>query len=158
MDSLWTAFGISIALLIYINSLLYKEWDVVNDQYVAMTEKGASNYMSIRLPFSALEWDAHFCYGHDDEIQTYVLVNRSLGLLPAITLYTGLTDLSRSLHYCSCRCLADSWYHYGKGLPDGQATSPATCLKTCSIPHHILNSGWPWCPCSSVCRRRSLHF
>ena len=40
MDSLWTAFGISIALLIYINSLLYKEWDVVNDQYVAMTGKG----------------------------------------------------------------------------------------------------------------------
>jgi hypothetical protein len=33
MDSLWMAFGISIALLIFINSMLYREWDPVNDHY-----------------------------------------------------------------------------------------------------------------------------
>ena len=39
MDSLWMAFGISIALLIFINSMLFREWDPVNDHYRELTGK-----------------------------------------------------------------------------------------------------------------------
>lgn len=36
-DGLWLAFGISIALLIFIVGRLYREWDPVNDQFETLT-------------------------------------------------------------------------------------------------------------------------
>jgi len=41
-DGLWLGFGISIALLIFITTFLFREWDVVNDQYKKLT--GSSGF------------------------------------------------------------------------------------------------------------------
>lgn len=37
MDGLWFGFGISIALLIVITTVMFREWDLVNDQYEKLT-------------------------------------------------------------------------------------------------------------------------
>ena len=119
-DGLWLAFGISIALLIFIVGRLYREWDPVNDQF-----------------------DSNFCDRNDDEVQTHVL-----GWPPLLDLlYCFFISSGKNRYVVDCfvcrRRLADPGHHHGKRLSTGQKTfSQYGCLKTW-IRYYILNSGWP---------------
>lgn len=54
MDGLWLAFGISIALLIFINSAMFREWDPVNDRFRELTGEPGFRLYDYTAPFFLL--------------------------------------------------------------------------------------------------------